>query len=320
MNAVTTQSIAVIIPARNEERYIAAAIRSVRACSYPQDKVEIILVDNGSSDQTVSEARNAGATVLELPGCSLGKLRNAGAAHSEASILAFLDADCTVAIDWLTVGIESLALDRCITGSRVEVPNDAGWLEQAWFTGLSAGRKEAAHINTANLFVTREDFNALGGFNETLRTGEDTEFSERAKKMLKVIDDARIRVIHHGNPKTLYAFFRRELWHGLGAFGTFQHNKFDKPLLGTFAFVGASLLQALGLLILMLGYSAELWLAGSLGILLLLSATVWYRRESIQHGAHILQLMLLYYLYYLARSISLLFLLLRRPFYHSIKD
>jgi glycosyltransferase involved in cell wall biosynthesis len=311
--------VSVVIPAFNEEKHIRSCIQSVISNHYPADLREVIVVDNGSTDRTVEIAKDCGAEVLEMPGASLGKIRNEGARRAKGSVIAFIDADCTADQSWIRSGVFSLSLDSCITGSRVEVPEGAGWIEFAWFKGLSGGRQEASHINTANLFVERRVFEELCGFSEAIRTGEDTEFSERAKKLVKVIDDDRIRVIHHGNPNSIADFLRREIWHGLGAFGSYRVKRLDKPLLGTFCFLFLTVLQGLGLLSMVAGGVASFFYLATGGVIFLLLATLWYRRKSFQSILHVCQLFVLYYLFYLARSISLLYLILGRPYYHSIK-
>ncbi len=84
--------VSVIIPAFNEERTVAGAIRSV--IGHPQIK-EVILVDDGSTDATAIRAREAGARVINLP-VNVGKAgaMNAGVATAASDVILFLDADC----------------------------------------------------------------------------------------------------------------------------------------------------------------------------------------------------------------------------------
>ena len=301
-------SVAVVIPARNEERFIESCLKSLATQSYPADRLEIIVVDNGSTDSTVEIANKYASSVIEAPTLNLSELRNLGVEKSSGEILAFIDADCVADPDWIEQGVRSLQLEPCITGCFHGSPADGSWLEHAWFCQSPAGRVTVNHINTSNLFVHRELFEQLGGFDVSLTTGEDAEFSTRAALHVSVISDARIRVVHLGNPKDIFQFMKREIWHGLGAFGSFKHDRFDKPLLGTLGFLFFSSLQILALLF---GF-AGLYCWSTVAVLLLILMTLAYRFRAIKSFAHFLQLGFLYYLYYLARSIALIKLLYRQ--------
>ena len=84
--------VSIIIPAFNEERWLPATLRGLRGLEAAASR-EIIVVDNGSTDRTRDLAREAGATVLVVPGVSVGALRNAGVRLATGDVLAFLDAD-----------------------------------------------------------------------------------------------------------------------------------------------------------------------------------------------------------------------------------
>ena len=311
--------ISVIIPARNEANCIGKALAAIRAGAYPGDRYEIIVVDNGSTDETTKIAASCGARVLELKSARVSTSRNAGAREAKGEILAFLDADCLPCRTWLEAGVSSLSLENCLTGSIYDIPDDAPWIERDWFCQKETGRRETTHINAGNLFLRKELFVRLGGFNEQLATGEDTEFCVRAKAMVPVISDDRVSVVHLGNPKTAAQFLRREIWYGLGAFGSFKIDWKDKPLFGTILFSLFTLLQAVGVLRFLISAQADLLLLGIALVLLLLVLTVYYRRRFIKGAAQALRLIFLYYLFYLGRMISFWYLLTKKDYYHQIR-
>lgn len=84
--------VSVIIPARNAEAYLADAIRSVfgQRCGAA---LEVLVVDDGSTDGTAQVARDHGATVLRGSGLGVSAARNAGVQRAAGAYIAFLDAD-----------------------------------------------------------------------------------------------------------------------------------------------------------------------------------------------------------------------------------
>lgn len=312
--------VSVVIPTLNVERYIRGCLTSVFSNDYPSGRFEVIVVDNGSTDQTAVIARSYTTQVFEAKGASISALRNRGAKEAKGEILAFLDADCLASRNWISAGGKSISKEPCVAGYLYDLPDNPTWIDSYWFCQRDFGRTETTNFAAGNLFVGRDLFFTIGGFNEALVTGEDTEFYARAKKHAKVISDDTIRVTHLGNPKNLRQFLRREIWYGLGAFGSFRVHALDKPLLGTFAFVVFTLMQLGGLLSYFLGYHNHLLALGIFGIVLLILATLWYRRRFIESVSHGLGLALLYYLFYCGRSASLYYLWRRKHYYHNIKE
>ena len=98
-----------VIPVRNDARRLARCLDSIRASLYPLELIEIVVIDNGSTDDSTDTARQRQARVLSLPGKRLGALRNAGAAAARGEVLAFVDADHEIVPEWVGVAVEALA-------------------------------------------------------------------------------------------------------------------------------------------------------------------------------------------------------------------
>ncbi len=308
----------VVIPAFNEAKVIRQCLQSLRGQSYPESQFEIVVVDNGSSDSTVSISKEYTSKVFVLPRATIAAMRNYGVEQAIGDTYAFLDADCVADRDWLSNAAEALDVEECVVGSKYDVPDDAHWIEAAWFAQKPKGRQAVTYVNSGNMIVPAWLYRTIGGFDESLKTGEDYEMCLRAQKVAKVMSDDRVRVTHLGNPKSLQAFVKREIWHGLGGLDSLRHKWTDLPLFGTFAFILLSGLQVAGLVRLALIGTGDLIAGATAGIILLLAATAFYRSAQMRNFRSFAQLAVLYYAYYLGRSISL-FYILKRQHYFRVK-
>ena len=104
MNVVvrTSPLISVIVSVYNAERFIGSCIESLMAMDYPNDRVEIIVVDNNSNDRTAELAKHGGARVCFEPINQIARARNAGAAVADGDWFMFVDADSFVTPALLT--------------------------------------------------------------------------------------------------------------------------------------------------------------------------------------------------------------------------
>ena len=176
--------VAVIIPAYNAEKTLEQAIDSIRNQTVKAD--EIIVVDDGSKDSTVSLARELGATVLEQPNSGPSIARNNGIKHSTSDIIFLLDADDV----WQPTKIEE-HMKVWETGHKGLVYD---WVQRVRANGSLGGvggfRKTSKVkfdelINPKNwtcgssYSYRRDDFLAIGGFRSDLRFAEDIEFMIR---------------------------------------------------------------------------------------------------------------------------------------------
>ncbi|HKN19729.1 MAG TPA: glycosyltransferase [Dissulfurispiraceae bacterium] len=311
--------VSVIIPVYNGAGVIGACLDSLKELDYPKESFEIIVVDNGSSDKTVELAGRYTDSIYICPDVTISALRNYGAKKAKGKIYAFIDADCVADKKWLGNAVKLLKKGPCITGSKYDIPDNAVWIERAWYAQRPSGKIEVPYINSGNLIVPADIFAKTAGFNEKLITGEDYEFCTRAGRISRILSDDSIRVVHLGNPKTLRQFFRREIWHGLGALGSLQMKKFDKPLLGTFAMGFLSAAQIISLVLYICRGEYGPFISTSAGVFLLLGLTVHERAKRFQLSAvQKVQLMFLYYLYFIARAVSLVYLVSnRKPGYRK---
>jgi glycosyltransferase involved in cell wall biosynthesis len=274
----------------------------------------VIVIDNGSTDTSAQVAVEYGAELLKAPGLKVGAVRNRGVAVAEdAEIIAFVDSDHELPTDWLTQGVARLLerSDAVAAGAFCLAPPQGTWVQTTWALHRLRRRYfgEAAWLGAGNLFVRREDFQAIGGFNESLTASEDVDLCERLRRDRGVIlFDPAIRNIHHGEPPTLWQFFKKELWRGKsGLRGFFAHGMpwHEWPSLAFPAWHFFFLIAIITSLI-ALGWNASpYWLLGSVIALFLPSFLLALKTAQQQRAwTHIPHLAVLYFTYALARVAS----------------
>jgi len=211
------KTITFVIPALNEEKNIFDTIQSIKS-TVIHSKCEILVIDNGSVDDTVKIARSLGAIVFEHPDVTIAELRNQGVQNSSGELICFIDSDVSIADNWekeLEIFLRRPERHPLfVTGSRCEVdlPNET-FIEMNWFLRLQ--KIKSQYINSGHLITTRDSFHQIGGFNAALKTGEDYDFCQRASALnIPVIENKKLQAFHQGYPKTIGQFFLREAWHG----------------------------------------------------------------------------------------------------------
>lgn len=296
-------SVAVIMPARNEQSHIAAALGALRSLDYPRDAVEVVVVDNGSTDDTARVAATEGATVHPSSAGNVGGVRNAGAAATNSEIVAFLDSDCVPGPDWLGAAVRELADGRVgIAGGRY-VPNPSGnWIERIWGTAPPESTRVMNALPGGSIVLRRDTFEELGGFSETLAAGEDDDLCRRAREAgYVVLGVPDCYVVHLGTPKTLRRVFLRQVWHGSDHLSA-ADSLLDRQLVLSHV----ALLGVVGLVVGLAAGSPMLMLYGSLAFGVATVSLATFKVRSAKLGlAAWSQLLLVALVFYLGRSVGL---------------
>ncbi len=216
--------VSVVIPAYNAANTIAETLKALRSQAGIAD-YEVVVVDNGSSDETARVARAYGARVLHEEIRGPAAARNKGLIDSNGEIVAHLDADTVPSRRWLAELCAPFADDRVViaAGHSLCYPPKTGAERYAQSIGLNDAtlavlREPFPFAPSLNLAVRRGAAIAVGGWNVVLRTGEDVDFSHRILKRYggPIVYCERAILYHHARSDD--AALRRQAYtYGAGA-------------------------------------------------------------------------------------------------------
>jgi glycosyltransferase involved in cell wall biosynthesis len=222
--------VSAIVPVYNDASGIRLSLERLLSQSYAREAYEIIVVDNGSTDDTIEvvrrlEASNRGMVKLVVEDQVRGSYaaRNRGIRAARGEILAFTDADCVPAQDWMEAGVKALQASGAASGGgRVEFtykadrPNVFEYFDSARKLDQKAYVEKAGFAVTANLFARRVLFDRHGFFRPNLVSGGDYEFGRRVTgqgEKLVYIHDA---MVQHPARSTFGEIYRKSRRVALG--------------------------------------------------------------------------------------------------------
>ncbi|HJR64555.1 MAG TPA: glycosyltransferase [Gemmatimonadaceae bacterium] len=214
-----------MIPARNEGNGIASAVRAVLDQRDHDAGLEVIVVDDGSTDDTPSIAKGAGARVIELPHRQRGNpaaARNRGAKESSGDPIVFLDADCTPAPGWLRAILQAHDAGATVVGGALDLPPGLSATARCdyycgWYL-VSSCRKAGwvPHHPPPNLSVRRTEFLSTPGFSEQAPleyTNEERAWQAQLRESgHRIYFEPRAVAFHHNRPGFVNLLRRNYRW------------------------------------------------------------------------------------------------------------
>lgn len=223
-----TKFISVIVPVYNNARALRECLRALRDQTFPKDRYEVIVVDNGSVDgvdAVVEQFPEFRYDVERQVGAYAA--RNRGIQLAVGEILAFTDADCVPQPDWLATGHRYFfgphAFDYvggriALSRYRPSSPTPAERFDELFSFKLPKSISGRGVALTANLFCAKTAMEMLVGFNATLKSGGDREFGFRAKRLGLKTTYADDVVVSHPATKELSALLARQIRYAGGDF------------------------------------------------------------------------------------------------------
>jgi glycosyltransferase involved in cell wall biosynthesis len=275
-----------VIPVRNDALRLRRCLATVMANDYPRDLLEVLVVDNESTDGSAQVGVEAGATVLRSSARSVAELRNDAARRARGSILAFVDADHEIDRGWVRAAVDVLSSeDVGATGAPCSTDPSPNWVQRQYDAMRSRliAREEVQWLGSGNLAVKKAVFDGIGGFDPRLTACEDVDLCNRLRQAgHRIVADPAMRNVHYGDPSTLKALFYGELWRGRDNVRvTFRGPKTFRHLRSALIPIVDLAAMAAGLIALLFGYpglAVACWLVvlGLIGV----RAMLILRRQS----------------------------------------
>lgn len=211
-------AITFVVPVRNDATRLRRCLDSIKRNSIEAGVIDIVVVDNGSSDGSPDVARAAGARVLVVPRVRVSELRNRGAFSSPADVLAFVDADHEICADWVEHALNSLRdLSVGAVGALCHPPADGTWVQRSYdlLRTHAPEVRETEWLGAGNMAVRRTAFDSVGGFDASLEASEDVALCQSLRRAgYRLLANERLVNVHLGDPRTLKELFVGELWRG----------------------------------------------------------------------------------------------------------
>lgn len=180
--------VSVIIPVFNDTAGISRTLEGLSQQSWPLNRIEVIVVDNGSDQRVALPAEypfHVQVIRCDTPGSYAA--RNAGSVVAKGEVFAFTDADCLPARHWLARGIASLlegkgkwAVGGEVLFTPIVSPTGVELYQMATGFDQENNIRDKGFSATANLFCTKIQFEEVGPFDERLLSGGDREWAWRA--------------------------------------------------------------------------------------------------------------------------------------------
>jgi GT2 family glycosyltransferase len=218
----------IVVATRDRLPYLRACVDSIRAQRYPRDRMELVVVDDCSTDGTAAYLATLTEPWVRVVRQSRPRgfaARNEGVELTRGELVAITDDDCTVADDWLPSLAAAMAASGADgLGGHIDAPADVVWIRYLSDMGflhpnlLPAG--DPGYLNTASACFRRAALHRVGPFDEALgRTGcVDVDISVRMRlRGMRLAYAPGCRVSHfYSNPPDVRGMLRRTYRAGAG--------------------------------------------------------------------------------------------------------
>lgn len=194
-------TITVVIPAFNEEKYLARCLQALQKQTYPKNKFDVLVVDNNSTDATAAIAKKFAATIVTEKKQGHVFSLNTGLKKATGDILAVTDADSIPSRDWLTT-MANIFTDPRVVGVTGALTTDAKNKTVKKLFKNVHNSFQILHFSLnrptfygPNMAIRKEAFKKLKSVDTRYRIGGDAEIGMRLRKYGKVKYSKRLTVM-----------------------------------------------------------------------------------------------------------------------------
>ncbi len=218
---MNTPTVSIVIPAYNSSKTIASAIEGCLKQDYDSKKIEIIVVDDGSQDNTKNIVNSYKVKYIYQTNQGPATARNNGWKHANGEIIAFLDSDCIPRKYWLSKMVNHYNLPSVVcVGSRYGIANRESLLACCiFFEFIVRYKRMPRHpkfLGSHGYSFRKSFLETIGGYSEEYKMAshEDNELAYRiiARGYTTVFD--KTNIVEHHFPTNIFKYLRIQFWHG----------------------------------------------------------------------------------------------------------
>jgi O-antigen biosynthesis protein len=212
--------VSIVICTFNGGRTLRATLEGIERLEYPE--LEVVVVDDGSTDDTAAVAAEFGVRLIRTPNAGLGSARNVGAAASTGEIVAYLDADAWPDPHWLHYLADTFERtdSAAVGGPNIPPPGANPVAESVAHSPggpihVLVSDTEAEHIPGCNFSIRKDVLEELGGFDPQFRAaGDDVDLCWRLQEAGQRIGFNPAAMVWHYRRNSLRAYWRQQRGYG----------------------------------------------------------------------------------------------------------
>ena len=232
--------LSIVVPIRNEEKFILSTLRQLEKQEYPKDRYEILVVDGMSTDSTAKKVQefialhpDVNIKFFENPGMLSSRARNVGTRNAHGEIIAFIDGHVYIPDDQLFANIEKavtennaivLARPQYLDVPTLNVNSKAYWIAVSRKTWLGHSTKSFIYgehegfvdPTSSGFAYHRSVFNKVGFFDESFDAAEDVEFNYRVNKAGIMAYTSCKFLVYYYPRESFMALFKQQTRYGVG--------------------------------------------------------------------------------------------------------
>lgn len=207
----------IVVPAYNAANTLNECLEACLAQTTP---VQVILVDDGSTDETASIAKSYPIEYVRQDNAGPAAARNFGARAAKAGVVAFTDSDCVPERDWIEKLLAGFKYGAAAVGGAYGIANPESLLSRIIHAEIQLRHArlsgEVDFLGSFNVAYDREKFWDVGGFDEDFEaaSAEDNDLAYRVADRGHTLRFTGEAVVRHYHPERLIPYLRTQARHG----------------------------------------------------------------------------------------------------------